>query len=972
MTNEQITIGMTNQWHFYVVTNTTTYTNAAFVTFIPDTLSIPRMGVFTASQANATRPEADIDVYVSTSSGLTNLDPAVINGAATNYFASLTGPTPNVSATVMPGTTYQMASLGRGGSETVVDTNSQPNEVYYIGVKSEDQMASEYGFIPIFSATPFSQINPNGSQTVNGVPVPANIPDGTPAHPGSVYVFGVALYPMDVRRVVVTDQIWHENFGDLIGTLTLNGGHPDVLNNNDSLGSTIGSVPFVYDDSGQGDIAGSRLSHGPGNLNGFMGQQGAGVWRLTEVDNSWTKTGVVENVTLLIEPHLAKNNGTFFEVIAPCGWYPDYIDVPSGATNLIITVTNLTTSPQIEYLYEKFGGTPTTNSYDQKVVINTGTPPTNSISIPSPLVGRYYYGVYVPCSDTAGQSNSITWKYSLTGAAQPVFTSTGPVPIVDDAVTYAYITNSAISSTFASVDVGLRVNHPRISDLVFHLISPTGTRVLLVENRGGANTNGAGLTVTNSIYTNQPPSNYIATNYTYLLFTENTNLTTTPIKFAPPPFVGTNLSTNIIISDFESSGMVVTDIFTIPVPPYTTYTNTYTEPANYTEPTNVDGWTLSTNGTAIVTAEVNTGSGGYHGTNDIWIPGSFTLTRVLPTRVGCQYTFSFAYQAGNFCPIEYCPTSTNPPLTVTIPGVITTNINAFSSTWKIFSVTFTPSTAGTPVTIAGSNPGGSYYYYLDYFTLLEIKNDLFYLPEQPMDPLAGQNAQGVWTLEIQDARAGASLNAQLVSWQLRFNPVGSVGGLLGSVGSTPNKTISAGNIVYYQVNVPVTAVSAANSLVSANGPLNVWFNNSTLPAAGGLPGDCLLLGSTIGGVSILSANGAAPNIVPGRIYWLGVQNMNSFNVNYGLGVDFETTNYITMPFFAVSTPGGGAQLQWYPSSQDARYQVEWTTSLLSPIVWTTNAGIITYADLTTNWAFMFTDPDATNSPARFYRLIQLP
>ena len=44
------TLGMTNQWHFYVVTNTgltaTIVTNAAFITFIPPTLSIPRMGVF--------------------------------------------------------------------------------------------------------------------------------------------------------------------------------------------------------------------------------------------------------------------------------------------------------------------------------------------------------------------------------------------------------------------------------------------------------------------------------------------------------------------------------------------------------------------------------------------------------------------------------------------------------------------------------------------------------------------------------------------------------------------------------------------------------------------------------------------------------------------------------------------------------------------------------------------------------------
>ena len=73
---------MTNQWHFYVVTNTgaADFTNAAFITFNSDTLAIPRMGVFADSTADSTRPEADIDLYVAgpndpNASSLTNLDP---------------------------------------------------------------------------------------------------------------------------------------------------------------------------------------------------------------------------------------------------------------------------------------------------------------------------------------------------------------------------------------------------------------------------------------------------------------------------------------------------------------------------------------------------------------------------------------------------------------------------------------------------------------------------------------------------------------------------------------------------------------------------------------------------------------------------------------------------------------------------------------------------------------------------------
>ncbi len=56
--NGVVTLGMTNQWHFYVVTNTgaADFTNAAFITFNPATLAIPRMGVFADSTADATRP----------------------------------------------------------------------------------------------------------------------------------------------------------------------------------------------------------------------------------------------------------------------------------------------------------------------------------------------------------------------------------------------------------------------------------------------------------------------------------------------------------------------------------------------------------------------------------------------------------------------------------------------------------------------------------------------------------------------------------------------------------------------------------------------------------------------------------------------------------------------------------------------------------------------------------------------------
>ncbi|MEI9863680.1 MAG: hypothetical protein WDN00_03805 [Limisphaerales bacterium] len=46
----------------------------------------------------------------------------------------------------------------------------------------------------------------------------------------------------------------------------------------------------------------------------------------------------------------------------------------------------------------------------------------------------------------------------------------------------------------------------------------------------------------------------VQTNYYYLTLTQNTNLTTTPIKFAPTPFVPANFfSTNYNFGNFESA-----------------------------------------------------------------------------------------------------------------------------------------------------------------------------------------------------------------------------------------------------------------------------------------------------------------------------------------------------------------------------------------------------------------------------------
>ena len=79
--------------------------------------------------------------------------------------------------------------------------------------------------------------------------------------------------------------------------------------------------------------------------------------------------------------------------------------------------------------------------------------------------------------------------------------------------------------------MGVRLTDPNLDDLTLQLTSPQGTSLVLFENRGGLLASNLGLTLINSAGTNT-----FTTNYIYTTFTEDTNLATTPIKFAPPPY----------------------------------------------------------------------------------------------------------------------------------------------------------------------------------------------------------------------------------------------------------------------------------------------------------------------------------------------------------------------------------------------------------------------------------------------------
>ncbi len=667
------TNGMTNQWHFYIVTNTTTFTNAAFITFLPPELAVPRMAVRSADAENGTLLEADIDLYVSTDPRLLLLDPAVVAAAD--------------------------QSRNRGGTEFVAYSNAPPGQVYYVGVKSEDQMAAEYAFFGGFSLDPFSSQDGNGNVLVNGFPLPNVIADGTPNHPGGALTLGLALQPLTVRSVIVTNSIYLQNQGDIVSTLS----HArtfTVLSNHRVVAP--GFHTYVYEDNDE-----QALQHpdGPGQLRDFVGESGLGVWLLTTVDNSGSQTGSVTGLKLFLAPTINSGSGDSFFTVQPDRFIFNVVDVPVGATNLTVCIGNLSLVPAPLELYVRRDDFPSRTTYDYFKVMN----PTNDCltitrsDIPPLQPGRYYIGVFNPSGTLQNIRMHITVGVEPSSVLPLVLNSAGDQPLRDDAVTDSIITVTN-DARIQQVEVGLRIDHPRVSDLAVTLISPRGTRVLLAQNRGGTSTEGFGSTisVTNVIpvSTNGGPTavtnvidtgatagfltidydffdvadqmtvyyqgalllnsgmitgpgrftvnygpgasslvtiimnefgnpstntlwNYtvssINNNYSYLLFTENTNLTTTPIKFAPPPLTAAATGPAVNLSNFE--------------PPQL--------PGNFVAPAIVNTWTvLTTNMVTVVTG----GPPVTVGAQSLALRAG-QLSNSVPTTPGRSYRLNYDYRS---------------------------------------------------------------------------------------------------------------------------------------------------------------------------------------------------------------------------------------------------------------------------------------------------------------------------------------
>ncbi len=829
--------GFTNQWHFYVFTNIfitnevsslTNGTNVAFVTFLPPNVGQPR----TLS--------SDIDLYVSKDPRLVDLVPAVVDSA--------------------------WSSVTRGGTEYVVFTNAAIGDVYYIGVKSEDQQGAEYGLIALSSDQPFEE-NQNGARILHGMPVPQTIPDGTANNPGRATVIAIGISPITVQRVTVTNVLSHEDVGDL--SVILDHERDSVVLHNHTLNNGFPSVTnafFVYDDQGFSQGFGTRRSDGPGSLNDFAGASGTGVWIMNFIDNAPSHTGRAESVTLRIEPFQnadlgAAGSAGIDGTVGPEGTTCYYVDVPPEATNLIVNVSQV--SGPLE-LFISHGGLPTPESFDKSMLINPpgGTLMYGAQDEPVPLgVGRYFVCLHNPNLTTVNFHIGTEFQLGVGLDFRRNLVSTNVVPLLDDG-TIASSLHIPVDKQVADVQVKVRIDHPRSSDLVLHLVSPQGTRLLLAENRGGIDSSGYG--------------SGFGTNISYTIFTEDTNLIANlnPIKFALPPWTNLNLSTNLaaFTNSFEGA-----------------------DPGTYLTNETFAGWTVTQGQVQLHSSGDTLGVAAHTGTNFVELENTVgtaaSISTSFATVPGKDYALSFYYQRN--------PSAVQRVQSLFVDYGTVKFIEVPDFGWQSTNIIFTASKPLTDLRLGSLTSGGPL---LDTVTVgdVVVGTNVYVLPEESLDIFQGERALGDWTLEVSDTRRGPTgSRGSLINWELQIeygNPPGR--GITLTNGFASTNSIVGTQTNFFVVDTCELTTVAFATLIGPIGKLNLLIDRNGFPTGNPdtddyvpLINDTPLDGSPDQGVATiqLSSNPHHPApLIPGTPLFFAVHNLNLGETNtYDFRISFD-------------------------------------------------------------------------------------
>lgn len=483
------TNGEFRQWHFYVFTNSpgvisangltrTNGTNVYFVTYLTEP-----GGNLSRSRTNG----PDIDLYVSRDPGLTNLVPAAVAAARKSTSRE----------------TFELLDfIGEELSE---------DNIFYVGVKSEDHQAGQYGIFGI--STDEFLMDANGNPTPIAFPLTPNIPDGTPANPGVGQWLALSLGSRPILAVVAEVTTTHENFTDLLTQLSYNRRDVTLQNHTPPFGLPAGTnITVIYNDLSPGGGTNVLPSDGPGSLRDYLGATPSGVWFLNQVDNALGYEGINNNFRLAIRPDF--DGSQFVRIcIPPNGFEFDIVPVLPSSSLLTVLLTNLVPELPLQVFikYQAFPdlNDPANNDKYAEIPGTGGWVTLGVRDVPPLQAGFYVVAIYNPNSVTVCADYRAWTENNLDASFTRTFTSDQMGMIPDEA---RWFSTLAVDDTrrVASIDVGLRIDHPRISDLALRLGNPFGFSSVLFENRGGATATNLGGSV---ISTNDTAFQHVALTY---------------------------------------------------------------------------------------------------------------------------------------------------------------------------------------------------------------------------------------------------------------------------------------------------------------------------------------------------------------------------------------------------------------------------------------------------------------------------
>jgi subtilisin-like proprotein convertase family protein len=181
-------------------------------------------------------------------------------------------------------------------------------------------------------------------------------------------------------------------------------------------------------------------------------------------------------------------------------------------------------------LFVRKGQEPTRTDNDKMAIIN---PPGGGMGLsiydsPPLTPGLWVVGAFNPGPGVDYQL-VITLGSDTNATPFTTYPSFRPSVLLDDMITNSTVF-VPVDMLVADVMVDVRIDHPRAADLSLHLVSPSGTRVLLSENRGGlsATNYGSGYLITNSF---PQTASHVSPDPITNLFALSTNISSTDTQF---------------------------------------------------------------------------------------------------------------------------------------------------------------------------------------------------------------------------------------------------------------------------------------------------------------------------------------------------------------------------------------------------------------------------------------------------------